>query len=474
MGKIVKYCAACEESFAEKFGFCPNCGQPMDAFEMNPLKNEFEMSAPEIKDFEAKTPEPSFYEASPKVEEVSVSEVAALSAVADTQPFFDNEFVAKAEDLAISNNEIEATEIEASNEDDEEFVIEEPKEMPVFAATAASTNGNGNKFQPTDYTYQPKVNRPTSTNNREYRVTVIEEKNVKQRNLLLLGSLVLMLSLAVGGTIYSLFNYNILVGAINEDLGVLVPVIDEVPMDVEEPEKKDKDKGGGGGGGGREEKTETSKGRLATQTEKPLIRPDVSIVQLSNPTIPIIASTQGKKEIRPTDEKYGNPNASLGNILSNGRGKGGGQGEGNGDGQGTGRGSGAGSGTGSGFGDGTGTGDGDGDGPGGGSANARNRTVPPPPPAPPVGVTQAIKIISKPKAPFTDTARAQSIQGVVRLRVTFLSNGQIGSISPIQGLSGGLTEQAIAAARNIKFEPAKKNGVPQTVTKQVEYSFTLY
>ncbi len=40
MGKIVKYCAACDESFAEKFGFCPNCGQAMTAFEMNPLNGE--------------------------------------------------------------------------------------------------------------------------------------------------------------------------------------------------------------------------------------------------------------------------------------------------------------------------------------------------------------------------------------------------------------------------------------------------
>jgi predicted ATP-dependent serine protease len=40
MGKIVKYCAACDESFAEKFGFCPNCGQAMTAFEMNPINGE--------------------------------------------------------------------------------------------------------------------------------------------------------------------------------------------------------------------------------------------------------------------------------------------------------------------------------------------------------------------------------------------------------------------------------------------------
>jgi len=41
-------------------------------------------------------------------------------------------------------------------------------------------------------------------------------------------------------------------------------------------------------------------------------------------------------------------------------------------------------------------------------------------------------------------------------------------------LGNGLTEQAIAAARGIKFEPAKKAGVAVTVNKSVEYTFTIY
>ena len=40
MGKIVKFCSECEEGFAEKFGFCPNCGSSLEAFEMNPLQRE--------------------------------------------------------------------------------------------------------------------------------------------------------------------------------------------------------------------------------------------------------------------------------------------------------------------------------------------------------------------------------------------------------------------------------------------------
>ncbi len=87
---------------------------------------------------------------------------------------------------------------------------------------------------------------------------------------------------------------------------------------------------------------------------------------------------------------------------------------------------------------------------------------------------KSVQITSKPRAGYTDIARQNQIQGTVTLRVTFTASGSIGSIFPVSGLPYGLTEQAIAAARGIKFEPAKKNGVPQTVTKQVQYSFTIY
>ncbi len=40
MGKIVKFCASCEESFAEKFSFCPNCASGLTAYEMNPIVAE--------------------------------------------------------------------------------------------------------------------------------------------------------------------------------------------------------------------------------------------------------------------------------------------------------------------------------------------------------------------------------------------------------------------------------------------------
>jgi TonB family protein len=85
-----------------------------------------------------------------------------------------------------------------------------------------------------------------------------------------------------------------------------------------------------------------------------------------------------------------------------------------------------------------------------------------------------LQIISKPIAKYTDRARQNQIQGAVTLRVTFTASGQIENISPLNELPDGLTEQAISAARLIKFEPLKRNGVLQTTIKLVQYNFTIY
>lgn len=121
--------------------------------------------------------------------------------------------------------------------------------------------------------------------------------------------------------------------------------------------------------------------------------------------------------------------------------------------------------TGSGTGQGSGNGTGIGSGSGSGVSEPAVATS---------GKTAGIIIKSKPRANFTDLARENGTEGLVRLRVTFLASGEIGAISPVLSLPDGLTEQAIVAARKLKFEPAMRNGVPYTVTKQVEYSFSFY
>ncbi len=450
MGKIIKYCAACDESFAERFGFCPNCGQAMTAFEMNPLNNEPKLTdeversvgnketvgANEI--WAVPTPAPVLPETLPSIETPNVTETQDFSTAGQTQTFFDN---TKTEAFAADN-----------------FA----PETKTFAAVAGA---NGSDYQPTNDTQQLS----DTVDDSSYHITVIEEKNVKQRNVLLLGTLALMTSLALGGTVYSLFNKDLMVGAIGEDDGIYVPIVDEEPMEVEdEKPKKDDDDAGGGGGGGRDKPTPTSKGQLATQTKDPLMAPSVTNVK-KDFELQMQASTQGTKNIKQTNEPYGDPNSKY-TLSSDGTGTGGGQGSGVGTGQGSGRGTGQGSGIGSGSGSGTG----DGNGSGTGSGNAGVRTPPAPPPPRPVGVTTDIKIISKPTAKYTDAARQNQFSGTIRLRVTFTASGQVGSISAVGSLPYGLTEQAIAAAKSIRFEPAKKDGVPITKIKQIDYSFTLY
>jgi TonB family protein len=108
-------------------------------------------------------------------------------------------------------------------------------------------------------------------------------------------------------------------------------------------------------------------------------------------------------------------------------------------------------------------------GSGGGSGNEIS-TI-----AVPKSETTSLRIISKPRPSYTDVAREHQVTGVVRLKVTFLASGEIGMVTPVgTKLPYGLTDEAMRAAEQIKFEPQKVNGVPQTVWKTVEYSFSIY
>jgi TonB family protein len=89
-------------------------------------------------------------------------------------------------------------------------------------------------------------------------------------------------------------------------------------------------------------------------------------------------------------------------------------------------------------------------------------------------IDQNLTITSKPRAVHTEIAKANKIEGTVRLKVTFKKDGSIGKIKVISGLADGLTEQAVEAAKKIKFTPATKKGKSVTVTKTVEYTFTIY
>lgn len=90
------------------------------------------------------------------------------------------------------------------------------------------------------------------------------------------------------------------------------------------------------------------------------------------------------------------------------------------------------------------------------------------------GDTSAIIISLRPQPRYTEAARKASVQGTTTLKVTFLANGGIGSISPEDELPNGLTEQAVLAAQRIVFIPPKRNGISYAVSKRVIYHFTIY
>lgn len=92
------------------------------------------------------------------------------------------------------------------------------------------------------------------------------------------------------------------------------------------------------------------------------------------------------------------------------------------------------------------------------------------------GISPAQKptVLYREKAVYTNVARDAGVQGTVILMVVFADEGVLKHILVLQGLSHGLTEQAIAAARKIRFAPAMRDGKPTTVIGSLEFTFNLY
>jgi TonB family protein len=234
--------------------------------------------------------------------------------------------------------------------------------------------------------------------------------------------------------------------------------------------KPKQEKPGGGGGGGREEQKPASFGKTpqASLTVPQVVAPDPHPPTIKNPVLPVAATLVGDPMLIPPDARnlqYGDPKSKSTDPSS-------GPGTGNGIGTGTGGGIGSGEGGGLGPGRGGNTGGGDyhegGGGPGGGGGGDYNRTFSP------KEVTQKARVLSKPEPQYTEEARKNQVTGTVILRAVFSSSGQVTNISARAGLPYGLTERAIAAARQIKFTPATKDGHPVSMYIQLEYNFNLY
>ena len=230
------------------------------------------------------------------------------------------------------------------------------------------------------------------------------------------------------------------------------------------PEPK---KSTGGGGSGHRDPLPTQVGKLPQPSEIPAPIPQFPPVQKQALQVTGIDIDPALWKNLPM-AVYGDPR-SKSSAPSNGPGDGGGMGTANG--------SGIGEGSGPGFGPGKDGNIGGGPkgqgccGPGGSQGNNLDD---PDRVYPTARVTERARVLAKPEPQYTEDARRNQIMGSVVLRVVFSRDGEVTNIRAIHALPFGLTERAIAAARQIRFRPATRDGRPVNVYMQLEYNFNLY
>jgi TonB family protein len=89
-------------------------------------------------------------------------------------------------------------------------------------------------------------------------------------------------------------------------------------------------------------------------------------------------------------------------------------------------------------------------------------------------VTRKPFVINKPEPRYTEEARKNQITGTVVLRAVFTSSGAVTKIAAVSKLPDGLTDQAIGAAKQIRFIPAVKDGRFVSMWIELQYNFNLY
>ena len=94
--------------------------------------------------------------------------------------------------------------------------------------------------------------------------------------------------------------------------------------------------------------------------------------------------------------------------------------------------------------------------------------------APAAAAMRPVQILDKQKPAYTPEARTQKIEGTVELDVLFTATGEVRVLGVTRGLGHGLDENAIEAARHIRFTPALQSGTPidQRVLLRVVFQIT--
>lgn len=441
----MKFCSTCQEEFADKFSFCPVDGTPLSAV------------APKLDD---------------SVTRPAVPAAAAFtpSEVTSSKPVFAAAATAGAANAVVPKGEYHLTLIDDAGLT--QRLIQELREV----AHNSELTWPEFKRDPFGFTKRMVVGYGQAG------WKVLSQPNVATG---VLTALVLVMTMVLAVFWIDRIQSRQRSEQIAKNDEQLVDQLIDIPEEQPTPDpgtaglnkgsgggsKPKPEKAAGGGGGGREEQKPASFGKTpqASLTVPQVVAPDPKPPTIKNPSLPVAATVVADPLLVPPDARvlpYGDfkskstdPSSGPGSGNGIGTGRGGGIGPGEGGGIGPGRGGNIGGGD---------RNDGGGGAGGGGGGGDYNRIF--------SGkeVSSKARVLSKPEPQYTEEARKNQITGTVVLRAVFTSGGQVTSIRAVSGLPFGLTERAIAAARQIKFSPATKDGRPVSMYIQLEYNFNLY
>jgi protein TonB len=91
----------------------------------------------------------------------------------------------------------------------------------------------------------------------------------------------------------------------------------------------------------------------------------------------------------------------------------------------------------------------------------------------PASVDRRPIALNSPRASYTELARENGVTGTVTLRLLVGPDGEVKATRLVRGLPDFLTEQAISAAYQLKFNPAIKGGQPVPFWQVVTIDFNL-
>jgi len=104
-----------------------------------------------------------------------------------------------------------------------------------------------------------------------------------------------------------------------------------------------------------------------------------------------------------------------------------------------------------------------------GKPAAKQRSAAPPE----TSSAQPVRVLSKPTPVYTEQARALRIEGETTIEALFRADGTVEVLRVVRALGYGLDDNAVAAARAIRFEPARRDSKPVDSVVQIRIRFEI-